>query len=116
MFSFILKAAFSGLVVALVTVVARRHPGWGGLLAALPITSVLAISLLWAETHDPARVEGLAWSITMFIVPSLPLFVVLPLALRGGLGFWPAMGIAVGLSLALYALAFWMAPRIGVRM
>ena len=43
MLSFFAKAAFSGLMVALIATVARRHPGWGGLLAALPLTSILAL-------------------------------------------------------------------------
>ena len=116
MLSFFAKAVFAGLTVALVTVIARRHPGWGGLLAALPITSLLAVTLLWAETSDRAAVEGLAWSITMFIVPSLPLFVVLPLMLRHGAAFWTALAVSVLISLTLYALAFWLAPRLGVRM
>lgn len=116
MLSFFAKAAFAGLTVALVTVIARRYPGWGGLLAALPITSLLAISLLWVETGDRTAVEGLAWSITMFIVPSLPLFVVLPLMLRHGSLFWVAMTVSVAISLVLYVVAFWLAPRLGVRM
>ena len=63
MLSFFAKAAFSGLMVALIATVARRHPGWGGLLAALPLTSILALSLLWMDTRDPARVAALSTSI-----------------------------------------------------
>jgi hypothetical protein len=44
MLYFILKAAISGLLVATVSEVARRSPGWGGLLASLPLTSLLALS------------------------------------------------------------------------
>jgi hypothetical protein len=63
MFSFLAKALFAGATVALVTVIARRHPGWGGLLAALPLTSILALSLLWIETGDRNRVADLSRSI-----------------------------------------------------
>lgn len=115
MMSFIAKAVFAGLMVALVTVVARRHPGWGGLLAALPITSLLALSLLWVETHDSNRIADLSTSILWFIVPSLPLFIALPLLLRAGVGFWPAMTLCVLVTLALYAATFWALPRFGVK-
>jgi hypothetical protein len=36
--------------------------------------------------------------------------------LRAGWGFWPALGVAVALTLALYAAMFALAPRLGVRL
>jgi hypothetical protein len=116
MLSFLAKAAFAGLTVALVTVIARRHPGWGGLLASLPITSLLALSLLWMETNDTGRVADLSWSIFWFLLPSVPLFVALPTLLRSGMAFWLAMAITVSATLALYAATFWMLPRLGVKL
>ena len=115
MFSFVAKAVFAGLIVALVTVVAKRHPGWGGLLAALPITSILALSLLWVDTRDVSRVGDLSQSILWFIIPSLPMFVAIPALLRAGVGFWPTMLVCVAGTLALYAVTFWALPRLGVR-
>lgn len=115
MLSFIAKAAFSGIMVALVTVIARRHPGWGGLLAALPITSLLAISLLWIETRDVEKTAQLTSSVLAFIVPSIPFFIALPWLLRSGVSFWPAMAIAVAGMLALYTLSFWALARFGVK-
>lgn len=116
MWSFIAKAAFAGLVVALVTVIARRHPGWGGLLAALPLTSLLALGLLYAETGDVERVSALSLSILAFVVPSIPMFVALPILLRSGVGFWPSFALVTAGTLALYAASFWALPRIGLRL
>ena len=115
MWSFIAKAAFAGLTVALVTVIARRHPGWGGLLAALPLTSILALSLLWIDSRDAGKVADLSRSILIFIVPSLPMFVALPILLRTGLAFWLVMTLCIVGTLLLYAAAFWALPRLGVR-
>lgn len=114
MLSFLAKAAFAGLIVALVTLIAKRHPGWGGLLAALPLTSILALSLLWVDTGDEAQVAALSRSVLWFILPSLPMFVAIPMLLRAGVGFWPTMGLSVGATLLLYALVFWSLPRLGV--
>ena len=114
MLSFFAKAAFSGLMVALIATVAKRHPGWGGLLASLPLTSLLAFTLLWIDTRDVQKVAGLAQGTLWFILPSLPLFLALPAMLRHGVAFWPALAIAVAGTLALYALTFWALPRLGV--
>src|SRR5690242_1611808 len=49
-----IKAGLSGIIVALVSEVARRWPGWGGMIASLPLVSVLAMVWLWRDTQDPA--------------------------------------------------------------
>ena len=88
MLYFVVKAALSGLIVAAVSEIARRNPGWGGLLASLPLTSLLAMVWLWRDSHDGERVAELAGSAFWFILPSLPLFLALPWLLRSGVPFW----------------------------
>ncbi len=111
----VIKAAISGIIVALVSEIARRYPGWGGLIASLPLTSLLAMIWLWRDSSDSLRVAEPASSTLWFIIPSLPLFVVLPALLRSGLAFWAAMGIVIAGTLALYALMFWAGPRLGLK-
>lgn len=112
----IIKAAVSGVLIALISEIARRSPGWGGLLASLPLTSLLAMIWLWRDTKDPLRVADLAASTMWFFVPSLPLFVVVPWMLRGGWGFWPTILVACALTIALYAGMVALAPRLGIRL
>jgi len=112
----VIKAALSGVIVAAVSEIARRYPGWGGLVASLPLTSLLAMLWLWRDTSDTGRVAELAGSTFWFILPSLPLFIVLPLLLRNGIGFWLSMALVIAASLALYALMFWAAPKLGLKL
>ncbi len=116
MFYLVIKAAISGVIVALVSEIARRYPGWGGLVASLPLTSLLAMLWLWRDTGDAQRIADLSMSAFWFILPSLPMFAVLPALLRSGVGFWLAMAISVAGTLALYAAMFWAAPRLGLRL
>lgn len=111
-----IKAAISGVLVALISEVARRHPGWGGLLASLPLTSILAMIWLWRDSGDAARVAQLSQSVVWFVLPSLPMFLAIPALLKSGLGFWPSMAVAVAGTLALYALMFWIAPKAGLKL
>jgi hypothetical protein len=111
----VIKAAISGVIVALVSEIARRYPGWGGLVASLPLTSLLAMIWLWRDSGDSLKVAELASSTVWFIIPSLPLFLVLPMLLRSGMAFWAAMAIVIAGTLALYALMFWAGPRLGLK-
>ena len=112
----IIKAALSGIIVAAVSEIARRYPSWGGLVASLPLTSLLAMLWLYRDSHEPERVAELSLSTIWFIGPSVPLFIALPMLIRSGVGFWPSMAIVVVGTLALYALMFWAAPRLGVKL
>ena len=112
----LIKAALSGAIVAAVSEIARRYPGWGGLLASLPLTSLLAILWLWRDSGDAERVAELSQSTIWFFVPSVPLFIALPILIRNGVGFWLSMAIVVVGTLALYALWFWVAPKVGIKL
>ena len=112
----LIKAAISGVLVALISEIARRYPGWGGLVASLPLTSLLAMLWLWRDTGDPERVAALSVGAFWFILPSLPLFIVLPVLLRSGVGFRLSMAGVIAGTLVLYALMFWAAPRLGIKL
>ena len=112
----LIKAALSGAIVAAVSEIARRYPGWGGLVASLPLTSLLAMLWLWRDTGDPERVAALSVSTIWFFVPSVPLFIVLPMLLRSGVGFWASIALCVIGTLALYAVMFWAAPKLGLKL
>jgi hypothetical protein len=112
----LLKALISGAIIAAASEVARRWPGIGGLIVSLPLVSLLTFVWLWRDSGDPERVAALAQSTFWFFLPSMPMFVVLPMMLRGGLGFWPSFGLAIALTAALYLGMFWLAPRLGLRL
>jgi len=112
----IIKATISGAIVAAVSEIARRYPGWGGLVASLPLTSLLAMIWLFRDTQDAERVAELSVGTFWFFLPSIPLFLVLPQLIRSGIGFWASMAIVVAGTLALYALMFWAAPRLGFKL
>ncbi len=114
MLLFLIKAAVSGLLVALISTIARRYPGWGGLVASLPLVSVMAMLWLYGETRDSEKVAGLAMSTFWFFLPSMPMFLIIPLMLRSGWSFGFTMVTALVVTMALYAGMNWLAPRLGI--
>jgi len=109
----ILKAALSGVLVMIVSEVAQRSPGIGGLIASLPLISVLAIIWLWRDTADVERIAVHAESTFWYVLPSLPMFLVLPAMLRHNFGFWLSLGVSCCVTIALYAVATWVLFRLG---
>lgn len=48
------------------------------------------------------------------MLPSLPMFLLIPLLLRRGVDFWPALMLGCALTVALYLITAAVAPRFGV--
>ena len=112
----LIKAALSGLIVAIVSEVAKRYPGFGALIASLPLVSLLGMIWLWRDRPDvpnmAAHVEATFW----FVLPSLPMFLVMPWMLRHGIAFWPTVLAGCALTILLYLAMIWLGPRIGLRL
>ncbi len=110
----IIKAVLSGIIVMVVSEVGIRNPSIGGLIASLPLISILAFIWLWRDTSDPERIAAQAEATFWYIFPSIPMFLALPAMLRNGIGFWPALSISCVLTLALYSATMWVLLRIGI--
>lgn len=98
---FLAKLLVSALVIALATEVAKRDSFWGALIVALPLTSILAMSWLYAETRDNELATRFARDVLLLVPVSLVFFLPFLLESRTRLGFLPNLG----LGLALLALA-----------
>jgi hypothetical protein len=111
-----IKASLSGIIIAAASEVARKFPGFGALIASLPLVSILGILWLWRDTSDPVRIADHAFATFWFVLPSLPMFLLVPLMLKRGLGFWPALLIGCVVTILLYTATTWALPRFGVRL
>ncbi len=113
---FVLKAMLSGLIVAAAAEIARRSPSVGALVASLPLVSILAMIWLWRDTHDAGRMADYAGATFWLVLPSLPMFLVIPALLRRGASFWPALAAGCALTIGLYLLMTWIGPRFGLKL
>ena len=104
---FILKIAVSALVVALASELAKRDSFWGALLVALPLTSILAIGWLYAETRDNRLVTRLARDIFLLVPGSLLFFLPFLLESKTRFGFFPNLALGIGIMI----VAMWISRR-----
>ena len=111
-----LKAAISGVLIAVTLTLAKRYPGFGALIASLPLVSVLGMVWLWSEKPDAENMAAHAGATFWYVLPSLPMFLLLPALLRQGVGFWPALVAGCGLTIGLYGAMTWLGPRFGLQL
>ena len=114
MLAFALRAALSGVMIALVALLARRSPARGALVASLPLVSVMGMMWLWHDTHDPVRLANHAEATLWYVLPSLPMFLLIPALLRHGVAFWPTLAAGCALTVLLYLATIAIAARFGI--
>jgi hypothetical protein len=116
MLYFAIKAALSGLLAALVSEVAKRSPACGALVASLPLISIMAVIWLWRDTGDETRIASQMEATFWYIMPSLPMFLLVPVMLRSGIQFWPSLIAGCVLTFVLYLMTAWLLSRFGVQL
>jgi len=115
MLYYTVKALVSALIIVLITEVAKRSTWLGAIVAALPLTSLMAFVWLYWETGDAPRIASLSLNIFWLVIPSLALFLALPLFVRLGWGFWVSLLLACALTAGCYGLLFWVLRRLGLQ-
>ncbi len=114
MFHYAIKVVVSALVVVAVSEIAKRSTGFAALVASLPLTSLLAFVWLHLEASPSARIAELSGQIFWLVLPSLLLFLLLPILLRHGLGFWASLGLSSAATAGAYLALLPLLRRIGV--
>ena len=116
MLQLLVKALLSGLLIAAIAEIGKRLPTVGALIASLPLVSVLGMLLLWRARPDTENmaihVEATFW----YVLPSLPMFLVIPALLRGGMNFYLALALGCALTIALYLAMMQIGPRFGLKL
>lgn len=116
MWSLVAKALLAGVMIAAIAEIGKRLPTMGALIASLPLVSVLGMIFLWHARPDPENMATHAEATFWYVLPSLPMFLAIPLMLRSGMNFWLALLLGCVLTIGLYLAIIALGPRIGLRL
>lgn len=110
------KALLAGLMIAAIAELGRRLPAMAALVASLPLVSVLGMIFLWQAKPDAENMAVHAQATFWYVLPSLPMFLAIPVMLRSGVNFWIALAAGCLITVALYLLMLHFGPRFGLRL
>lgn len=98
---FLVKVAVSALIIAGVSELAKKLPSLGGLIAAMPLTTLLTLIWLYTETGDYQLAASFTKSVLFAIIPTIFFFITALFLFRRGVSFvWVLI-----LSFAVFAVA-----------
>jgi len=99
---YLVKIAVTTILIVVISEIAKRSSFIGAVLASIPLVSVLAMTWLYIDTNDSGKVSELATSVFWLVIPSLALFVTLPILLKYGLNFYFSMGVSIVVTVLCY--------------
>lgn len=111
----ITKYLITAGVVVLVSEAAKRSDKLGGLIAALPLVTVLALIWLYVEKQSPEKIANHAWYTFWYVVPTLPMFLAFPWLLTR-IGFWPTLVASIVITLVCFWLFATLVKRFGIQL
>jgi len=110
----VVKLVVSASIIVFVTKIQLVNDRLSALLIALPFTSLVAMCWMKADKQTPERIanhsEGTFW----FVLPTLPMFLILPWMLRNGWGFWTALLANCLLTVAFFWITVVILRRFGI--
>jgi F0F1-type ATP synthase assembly protein I len=111
----ITKYFLTAAVVVLVSELAKRSDKLGGLVAALPMVTVLALIWLYVENQPAEKIANHAWYTFWYVIPTLPMFLAFPLLLPR-IGFWPALLACMGITAICFVVFALALRRFGIEL
>lgn len=113
---YITKLVITAVLIVVISEISRRSTFAGAILASIPLVSVLAMLWLYIDTNDAGKVSTLATSVFWLVIPSLALFVSLPLLLKNGINFYLSMGISIVITIGCYFLMISVLGYYGIKL
>ncbi len=110
---YIAKVALSATVIVAVSEVAKRSTSFAALIASLPLTSLLAFIWLHIDGTEPQKIAELSVQVLWLVIPSLAFFIILPLLLHRGTGFWISLAVAALVTAGCYLAMLPVIRRLG---
>jgi hypothetical protein len=99
---YVIKVLISSLLIVLISEIARKSGLLAGLLASVPLVSILAIIWMYFETKNITKIRELSVDIFWMVLPSLSFFIVFPYLLGRNMRFGWAMLLSVAIMIILY--------------
>ncbi len=111
----ITKYLLTAAVVVGVSEAARRSDRLGGLLAALPLVTLLTLVWLYVEKQPAEKIANHAWYTFWYVLPTLPMFLLFPWLLPR-LGFWPTLLASAVFTVVCFGLFALLLRRFGIEL
>jgi F0F1-type ATP synthase assembly protein I len=97
----VIKYFITAAVVVFISEFAKTSDKLGGLVAALPLVTVLTLIWLFVENQPSSKIANHAYYTFWYVIPTLPMFLLFPYLLPK-FGFWPTLICCIVFTLVVF--------------
>ena len=112
----IIKIMVSSGIIVIVSEIAKKNSFFAGLIASIPLVSILSMLWLYFETEDIEKIKNLSNSIFWMVIPSLTLFLSLPVLINIGFNFYLSLIISIILTVGCYSVTLLILSHYGIKL
>jgi hypothetical protein len=116
MLMLVIKYAVTALVIVLVSEVSKRSDKAGALISALPFVTIMVMIWLYLERQGSQKIGNHAYYTFWYVLPTMPMFLVMPWLMAKGVNFWIALVICAAVTLVSFVITAMVAKRLGVHL
>ena len=109
-----LKIVITTILIVIISEIAKRSTLMGGVLASIPLISVLAIIWLYVDTKNTELISEFSMSVFWLVIPSLTFFLTLPFLLHKGINFYTSISLAIVITIACYYMMIIALKKFGI--
>jgi len=110
----LIKYAVTAFIIVAVSEVAKRFDRLGAFLASLPLVTIMIMIWLYIENQNTEKISNHAYYTFWYVLPTLPMFLLMPWMLNRGIPFWMSLGASVVLTVICFAATTYIMKRFGV--
>lgn len=102
-----IKIFSSAVIIGIVTEIARRLPTYGGIIAALPLVSLLSIIWLTVQGQNSEQIQQFTWGVILGLPATIVMLIGVYIALKNNLHISLAITIGVVFWVILLVVQQW---------
>lgn len=113
---YIVKLLVSAGIIVLISELSKKLPLLASLVASLPLISVLGMIWMYGEKVETEKIAAHAEGTFWYVLPSLPMFLVIPWMMKKGISFPASLSAGIVLTGILYFLMTRMLAKFGLNL
>jgi hypothetical protein len=111
-----IKYLLTSAIIVGVSELAKRSDKLGAAIGALPWMTTLVMIWLYVEKQPSSKIENHAWYTFWYVLPTMPMFLLIPWLLKKGMSFPLVMVLAALLTVVMFFLSATVLRRFGIHL
>tara|TARA_B100001029_G_C15057357_1_gene455469 strand:- start:19 stop:375 length:357 start_codon:yes stop_codon:yes gene_type:complete len=111
----ILKYLITAFIIVIVSEIAKYNDKIGALISSLPIVTILIMIWLYFENNETNKISQHSLLTFWYVIPTLPMFLLMPYTLSKGIGFWQSLLISIVCTFTCFIIIVFLTKKFGIK-